>query len=641
LFARTGEESIKGFLLNMAYTTWCISSFEGALHEDGNIAQGDLSQLFDISYFLTWKLRNFPNMNGVNIGNWQGGRGGVNACDLSDVINDSSDDWWECSTEGDGHASHDIRQRLCRWFAIEDMMKAIPRSQKASEWNGTPPGYYGSPRKYDPCPGDPEWRTQQDIEVPPANLSHLYTVFLLPDAIEHIAGVYMHFLDVVRHPPILRHVEVTQETVCKYSKYWETPGANRVLLDACTPAESEQWINEEARLHLFFGHGAVPIRMRDVSVRVGDPGVEVTLEPNATRSSWDGTFLPPADGSLDGVQVLVVNGADDHPHFDRRQLRGDVLDAEPATLAKAAEVLPYEWAGYTPGPDTNHSIRIDMTAPAVTIESNVPDGHGGRIAVCWVQDVTSGITSIEATGVTNEMVTVAPFTVGGKERVRVYVETPSADFGDGFAILARDVAGNSVSAVVTSTPIEVYDLQAAATADGVHLRWRLSADAQRDVHGVAVLRAREFEGPYESVTPAPLHPEPEMSFLDTGVKAGAYWYRLRLSTASGEAYVSNTVAITVSPSRRTTTLHPPVIASGDGPVEFRYSLGEPAAVHIDVLDVAGRRILAFSPGHEEIGEHRYSWGRRDASGQQVARGIYFVRLTADRTEVTRKFALAQ
>jgi hypothetical protein len=73
---------------------------------------------------------------------------------------------------------------------------------------------------------------------------------------------------------------------------------------------------------------------------------------------------------------------------------------------------------------------------------------------------------------------------------------------------------------------------------------------------------------------------------------------------------------------------------------MRYSV--PAGgghVRLEVIDVAGRVVRTLVDDHRSEGEHGAAWNGRDDEGREVASGVYFYRLTARGTELTRKMLL--
>jgi len=62
-------------------------------------------------------------------------------------------------------------------------------------------------------------------------------------------------------------------------------------------------------------------------------------------------------------------------------------------------------------------------------------------------------------------------------------------------------------------------------------------------------------------------------------------------------------------------------------------------VTLEVIDVAGRVVRRLVDDYRGEGEHGATWNGRDEQGREVASGVYFYRLTAPKTELTRKMLL--
>lgn len=76
----------------------------------------------------------------------------------------------------------------------------------------------------------------------------------------------------------------------------------------------------------------------------------------------------------------------------------------------------------------------------------------------------------------------------------------------------------------------------------------------------------------------------------------------------------------------------PALAVSPNPFESRttvsYSLAQRGPVTVDVFSAAGRRVGTLFGGTREAGTHTVTWDGRDAAGDAVASGIYFVRVSA-------------
>jgi len=70
-----------------------------------------------------------------------------------------------------------------------------------------------------------------------------------------------------------------------------------------------------------------------------------------------------------------------------------------------------------------------------------------------------------------------------------------------------------------------------------------------------------------------------------------------------------------------------------------FSLPEPVEVKLDVYDVSGRRVTTLVDERLGAGEHRVEWDGMGATGDRVASGVYFYKLTAGEKNVSRKMVL--
>ena len=111
------------------------------------------------------------------------------------------------------------------------------------------------------------------------------------------------------------------------------------------------------------------------------------------------------------------------------------------------------------------------------------------------------------------------------------------------------------------------------------------------------------------------------------------WFIIR-STPTGiaggpdepeETQVVSRVRAYPNPMRGTTTLS--------------LTLPESSRVDLEVYDINGRLVRRLVDGPVEAGEHEVRWDGKDASGANVASGIYFCRLAADGHEETTKITI--
>ena len=74
---------------------------------------------------------------------------------------------------------------------------------------------------------------------------------------------------------------------------------------------------------------------------------------------------------------------------------------------------------------------------------------------------------------------------------------------------------------------------------------------------------------------------------------------------------------------------------------IRFTLPRAGDVKLDVIDLAGRRVVGLLRGRIAAGDHATRWAGRDANGRRCATGIYFLRLSNGTQTVTRRLAFTR
>ncbi len=75
---------------------------------------------------------------------------------------------------------------------------------------------------------------------------------------------------------------------------------------------------------------------------------------------------------------------------------------------------------------------------------------------------------------------------------------------------------------------------------------------------------------------------------------------------------------------------------------IRYAVPNPAEIKLAVFNLLGQRIRLLFEGRLEVGTHSTQWDGRNDRGEQVAAGIYFLRLDSDRgVTLSRKMLLVR
>jgi hypothetical protein len=70
-----------------------------------------------------------------------------------------------------------------------------------------------------------------------------------------------------------------------------------------------------------------------------------------------------------------------------------------------------------------------------------------------------------------------------------------------------------------------------------------------------------------------------------------------------------------------------------------YDLPTSADVKLEVFNLMGRKVTTLVDTRQEEGHHQVEWNSKNSSGQRVASGVYFYRLTADEFTTTKKMTL--
>jgi trimeric autotransporter adhesin len=195
-----------------------------------------------------------------------------------------------------------------------------------------------------------------------------------------------------------------------------------------------------------------------------------------------------------------------------------------------------------------------------------------------------------------------------------------------------------------AVPVEVSDLEAALEGGNVRLAWRLSSASVREAQGVRVERASTTAGPFVERTPAPLVPAARMQFTDAEVHAGEeYWYRIVLERPGDERTVTAAMPVRVAaPGSFRTRLEGVIAADPRALVRIRYSVGPaPERLALAVYDVRGREVWSRPAEVHAPGAYTVAWDRVGTDRRRAGRGIYFVKLTAQRTSYSARLVLLQ
>ncbi|MBD3168860.1 MAG: T9SS type A sorting domain-containing protein [candidate division Zixibacteria bacterium] len=73
--------------------------------------------------------------------------------------------------------------------------------------------------------------------------------------------------------------------------------------------------------------------------------------------------------------------------------------------------------------------------------------------------------------------------------------------------------------------------------------------------------------------------------------------------------------------------------------QINYDLSYPSDIKVEIYDILGRLVRTLESGAKTAGPHTILWDGKNESGQSVAAGIYFYRLTGPDFAVTKRMTL--
>ena len=223
--------------------------------------------------------------------------------------------------------------------------------------------------------------------------------------------------------------------------------------------------------------------------------------------------------------------------------------------------------------------------------------------------------------------------------------------GSGGALIAWDDHRNGVDSDIYAQRVDaaghvapevatlLQNSAATFSKSGIALTWTLS-EVDREVE-FFIERSTASNGPFAEL-PSSILTRDDLSFtfIDGDWEPNtSYWYRVEYSTGSEHKtlFESGPVATPAMPL----TLYQNNPNPFNPSTEIQYYLPEKCSVAFDVYDVAGALVTRLSEGCQNQGSHTFSWDGRDRNGRQMSSGVYFYRLKAGKTEISKKMVLTR
>ncbi len=357
-------------------------------------------------------------------------------------------------------------------------------------------------------------------------------------------------------------------------------------------------------------------------LQVGEPGLKINIDvgqrPTPILVDWNNDGKRDlVSGAKDGKLYLFINeGTDTEWDFRVMQrVQEDGADLVVPSARSSPEVL-----------DMNNDGKKDIitgnTAGQILFYINVGSAESPAF---------SGYTLVEAGGV--------PIDLASIPRTRPFMCDWNSDsildmvVGSGYG-LVHLYLGIDPSIAVMITNI------AASTVDaGVELEWEVAADeaiAGFKIHRENVVDGASMVIPSDGV----LLPSSSKRYLDKEVQMGeTYRYTLIAVKTNGSEVLSQ--QILVETRALLFALHQNYPNPFTSSTRIGFSLALEADVTLVIYDVAGRRIRTLVNRRMTAGNHIERWDGHNTVGQAVSSGIYFCRLTANKTVLTRKLIITR
>ena len=225
---------------------------------------------------------------------------------------------------------------------------------------------------------------------------------------------------------------------------------------------------------------------------------------------------------------------------------------------------------------------------------------------------------------------------GNNDQGQCDVPEPNADF-----VALSAGSKHSLGIRMSDTPVETAFYATLVYEDGaVLLRWILPGCFGGN--GLVIYRSLSADGIYSCITPEPLPDAAVGSYVDeTAWPGGTFWYELRALLPSGEEVLAADIRASVTvPGTLVFGIRYVMPNPATGHASIGYALPESwRSARLSVHDVAGRLIRRLDPATGTRGFLSVGWDGRTDSGEQVASGVYFVRLEVDGAVATQRMVL--
>jgi hypothetical protein len=223
----------------------------------------------------------------------------------------------------------------------------------------------------------------------------------------------------------------------------------------------------------------------------------------------------------------------------------------------------------------------------------------------------------------------------------------TSDGADGAVIAWKDnrcgeqlIFAQRVTASGELVATTLQNHSAALEGSSVRVEWALS-EIDADVR-FSILRASAPEWEYVELEGAAISREKlSFSFIDASCLPGAtYKYRVECEAEGMPKkllFESEEITIPALP----VTLYPNYPNPFNPSTRMRFYLPEAQEIALDIYNVAGERVARLAEGKKEKGYHEFTWDGRNIRGTVCSSGVYFCRLTAGKSSISRKIVITR
>ncbi len=286
---------------------------------------------------------------------------------------------------------------------------------------------------------------------------------------------------------------------------------------------------------------------------------------------------------------------------------------------------------------------------AVTFDFTFPTANLTYVGLDTVGTLTGGWTQMSGQENTPGVVSILGFgsVAAAQTGVLVNVTFQSKDqSGVGLLQLSNfqdHVAGaTTTDGTLNSTvPVELASFSAQIADQAVELSWltisesnNFGFDVEESADGEAFTKIGFVKGHGTTLA------EQRYQFIDSDVRPGAHYYRLRQIDFDGAFEYSSTLQVNMA-APQTFALAQNYPNPFNPETAIQFAVPEAASVQVTIYNALGRAVRTLVNGEFAPGTHSVTWDGRDDNGQQAASGLYLYTVKAGKFVQTRKMIMLQ